>query len=245
MEIFKTIIEIILSIIVTIMAVVLPVTIYNFKRENQIIKKKTKKGELIDLYGTFLMAPIISLLLQLGAMNEVIFLKPIFTFFSFIFPVEIILILGYKTLELYKQNNPNNIKMKGLAKIGSIIICITNFFIWISYSFIMMFIVYLLYNGIIKHSEYIREYLSLSITMYVFLLILYFLIGKLIIGTYKKEYATKIKINYNYKGKNIEKEIQFNYFKVKTEYVSFYIENDNKKYIIPWDKVNDVSVYYK
>ena len=43
METFKTIIEIILSIIVTIMAVVLPVTIYNFKRENQIIKKKLRK----------------------------------------------------------------------------------------------------------------------------------------------------------------------------------------------------------
>ncbi len=245
MEIFKTVIEVVISITVAIMAVVLPVTIYNFKRENQIIKRKTKKGELIDLYGTFLIVPLFSLMIQIGIRGEVGIFKFISVFSSFFLPIEVIAILGYKAWKFCKQYQPSNNRIKKLEKIKHVAILLVNIATWIFYSLIMIYIVYFSHYGIIKDSQNLKEYFGPYIAMYLFLLTIYFIIGKLMIGTYKREYATKIKINYNYKGKDIEKEIKFNYFKVKTEYVSFYIENDNRRYIIPWDKVNDISVYYK
>lgn len=67
----------------------------------------------------------------------------------------------------------------------------------------------------------------------------------MVIGTRKKEYATKIKVSFKYHGINKEKEISFRNFSVRDKYVSFYIEEENMKYLIPWDKINEISISYR
>lgn len=241
MDKFKGIIKLLAGIVGAIIPVVLPGIFYDFKIENYIIREKTKKREVIDLYGIFLMVPILILPIQVVIREQVDFLKSILVAMSFILPSEAIIILVCKTWKLYKTENLNTTRAKKSKKHKNIITFGISMILWATYSILMFSIVYLSYDGIIKKQEFWGKYLPMYISLYLLLLSIYLI---MVVATFKGICATKIKIDYNYMGKHIKKEINYSDFKVKSDYVSFYIENDRKRYFVPWDKINDIKVYY-
>jgi hypothetical protein len=230
------------SILGTLISVFLPVIVYNFKKENEIIREKTDRGEIIDIYGILLAMPIICLLVQLLILinRSGEFLNIILTISSFVYPILVIIILGYKIFSFCKKNlvkSDNTII--GICK--KWIIYIFNIFVFLFFSVSILFIVFISYICITLKIDLWKYY----IYFYLILAFSYFLIGRLMIGVYKNKYAKKVEISY-FDGKKYKKlEIDYYKLKIQKDYISFYLEDNEIKYIVPLQKVYNVKIYYR
>jgi hypothetical protein len=231
------------SIIVPLIPVFWPIIARNFEKENnEVIKEKTDKAEIIYTSNILLVMPIVCLLIQISINRSGTPFNIILTILSFLWPTLFIIKLGceiwsFCRKSLVKSDN----RIIGICK--KWIICIFSIFVFLLYSVFILYIVHMSYTCITRKIDdlwgyYIYFYLALGF---------FYLAVRSMIGVYKNKYAEKLEIDYFDKGKYKKLETDYYKLKIQKDYISFYLKDKDKeiKYIVPLQKVYNVKIYYK
>lgn len=213
-----------------------------FVKENKKIKIKSKKGEIINLYGVVLAMPIIVSIYQYLASKTDGLNKAMFMIISILFPVLFLIILASEVWRFCKNKIRQIAGNDTLTKIkiwGTIVI---NFILYIILVVVVSSFLFITYGYINTGTSYVPwEELT---SLYFIIIIAYLLIGNAI-GRYDEKYAKKVSISYRDYGEERKVYTEMNLFNIQESYIIYGTKDSSVRNIIPLDKVENIKIYYK